>query len=118
MVIEVLSGLFQRDVDLGLLFDFKVGTSSLVVSHLYFPKNMLILGEVTLDNISVIKYILWVFEVALGLQVNFVKISLAEVNVDFDFLVLAGGFLYCKLDTHLFKYLSLMIGFNPRQVVN
>jgi len=57
------------------------GGSTVVVSHLQFPNDTLILGEKTWANIRSMQAMLLLFQAMSGLKVNFAQIQLVGVNV-------------------------------------
>lgn len=82
LVVEGLSGLISRVVEMHLLSSVRVGSPELVISHLQYAKDTIILEDANVDKFLIIKAILRGFELPLGLRVNFVKISLIGVNSD------------------------------------
>lgn len=73
---EDLSGLVVRVEELYLHSVFKIGSSGLVVSHLQYADDTLLVTKPSLDNLWCIKAILRSFEKDFGLRVNFLKSSL------------------------------------------
>lgn len=117
LVVEGLSCLFRKAVELGLFVDFTVGASDLVISYLHYTNDTIIVAYPTVDNIWTIKAILRGFELASGLQVNFSKSSLIGVKVDHAFLENVGYFLHCRIETLPFKYLGIAVGVIPSREV-
>lgn len=72
-VAEGLSGLISRTVELHLLLGVIVESSELVVSHLQYTDDTIILVDSTVVNLWTIKAILHGFELASGLRVNFIN---------------------------------------------
>lgn len=102
-------------MDLRLFLGFKVGSSELVVSHIYYADYTIILVDASLENIWSINIILHGFELASDLQVKLSKSSLIGVNYGPVFLDLACEFLHCKWEFISFKCLVLPVGENPYQ---
>jgi len=69
----------------------------LCISHLQFNDDTMILREKSWANIRGLKVILMLFEIILGLKVNFNKILLVGVNVDDSWLVEILVVLNCKI---------------------
>jgi len=70
---------------------YKVGASDpMVVSHLQFADDTLILGEKSWANIRAMRAVLLLFEVLSGLKVNFSKSQLVGVNVPSSWLAEAA----------------------------
>jgi hypothetical protein len=96
---------------------YQVGSSeSVVVSHLQFADDTLILGEKSWANIRAMRATLLLFEALSGLKVNFSKSQLVGVNVHDSWLSEAAMVLNCKMGSIPFVYLGLPIGGNPRRL--
>jgi hypothetical protein len=93
------------------------GNDSVVVSHLQFADDTLILGEKSWANIRVMRAVLFLFEALSGLKVNFSKSQLVGVNVPASWLSEAAMVLNCKVGSIPFVYLGLPIGGNARRLV-
>ncbi|XP_050920100.1 uncharacterized protein LOC127137710 [Lathyrus oleraceus] len=113
LVVEGLSGLISREVDLNLFSGVRVGSFDLVVSHLQYVDDTAILADDSIDNLWIIKAILCGFELASGFRVNFAKSSLIGVKSDQDFLDLVCEFLHLKQESLPFQYPGLPVGANP-----
>lgn len=109
-----LSDLISMAVEMHLLLGVIAGSSDLMVSHLQYADDMIILANTTIDNLWTIKASLCGFKLALGPRVNFSKSSLIRVNPNHAFLELACEFLHYKKESVPFKYLVLQIRTNPR----
>lgn len=107
-----LSGLINRATNLNLISGFIVGFSNLEVSHLQYADDTLIFVEPSVEALWTIKAILRVFELSLGLGVNFHKSSLIGINVDPYFPQQIEEFLHCKIESLPFRYLRLPVGAN------
>lgn len=59
-----------------------MGEAGFQISHLQLADNTLIVDEKYVHNVWAIKYILQLFEMILGLKVNFHKSQLLRVNVE------------------------------------
>jgi hypothetical protein len=65
-----------------LIEGYKVGTNnSMVVSHLQFPDDTLLLGVKSWANVRALRAVLLLFEEMFGLKVNFHKTLLVGVNI-------------------------------------
>jgi len=84
----------------------------LVVSHLQFADDTLILGEKSWANIRAMRAVLLLFEALSGLNVNFSKSQLVGVNVSSSWLAEAALVLNCNVGSLPFVYLGLPIGGN------
>ena len=93
-----------------------VVTRWVVVSHLHFADDTLILGEKTWANIRSMRVALLLFQAMFGLKVNFAKSQLVGMNVPVSWLSEAALVLNCKVGTIPFVYLGLPIGGNVRRL--
>jgi hypothetical protein len=108
--------LTKEMLDKGLFYSsFKVGNTSLSVSHLQYADDTLFIGEASMGNLWSLKAILRSFELASGLKVNFSKSSIIGVNVSTEFLGVAERFLHYKIGSVPFTYLGLPVGANHRK---
>jgi len=100
-----------------LFTGYKVGSrDNMVVSHLQFADDTLILGEKSWANIRSMRAILLLFEELSGLKVNFSKSMLVGVNVTGSWLSEAAVVLNCKVGYIPFLYLGMPIGGNARRL--
>ncbi|GAU10246.1 hypothetical protein TSUD_418780 [Trifolium subterraneum] len=116
LVVEGLSGVMRRAVDMNLFKGFSMGRNHVVIFHLQYADDTLCIGEASVENLWTIKAILRGFEMASGLKVNFWKSGLIGVNVHPTFMEMACTFLNCRLSSLPFKYLGLPIGANPKNM--
>jgi len=103
--------------DNNLFTGYTVGSSEpVVVSHIQFADDTLILGTKSWANIRAMRAVLVLFENLSGLKVNFSKSQLVEVNVTISWLSEAAMVLSCKVGSVPFVYLGLPIGCNVRRL--
>ena len=96
-----------------LFIGYQMGSHDpVVVSHLQFAEDTLILCEKSWANIIAIQAILLLFEDLSGLKVNFSKSLLVGVNVHGSWLSEDASILNCKVGVTPFMYLGLLIGGN------
>lgn len=88
----------------------------MVVSHLQFADDTLILCDKSWVNIRAMRAILLLFEALSGLKVNFTKSHLMGVNVPSSWLAEAALVMTCKVGTIPFLYLGMPIGGNVRRL--
>jgi hypothetical protein len=100
-----------------LFTGYKVGRSDpVVVSHLQFADDTLILSEKSWANVRDISVMLILFEALFGLKVNFSKSQLIGVNVAVSWLMEATLLMNCRVGSLPFVYLGLPIGGNVRRL--
>ncbi|GAU22997.1 hypothetical protein TSUD_98260 [Trifolium subterraneum] len=96
---------------------YSIGTvSPVVVSHLQFADDTLLLGVRSWANVRALWAVLMLFEVVSGLRVNFNKSMLVGVNIADSWLIEAASVLGCRVGTMTFMYLGLPIGGDPRRL--
>jgi hypothetical protein len=108
--------LMRRVVEEGKFRGYKFDKGEDQLTHLQYADNSLIVGDKKWLNIKIIKANLLLFEVMLGLKVNFHKSVLMGVNISQRWVEKVSKFLNCKIGCTLFKYLGLPIGANPRRL--
>ncbi|XP_024628603.1 uncharacterized protein [Medicago truncatula] len=89
---------------------------SVVVSHLQFADDTLLLGHKSWANVRALRATLLLFESMSGLKVNFNKSLLVGINISDSCLSDAASMLCCKVGTVPFMYLGLPIGGNPQRL--
>jgi mannosylglycoprotein endo-beta-mannosidase len=96
---------------------YSVGTiSPIVVSHLLFADDTLLMGVNSWVNIRALLAVLVLFEAVSGLKVNFHKSMLLGVNVAESWLSEAAVVLGCSVGKIPFLYLGLPIGGDSRRL--
>lgn len=99
------------------LLGFGVGISNqVVVSHLQFADDTLLLGEQSWANVRALRAILSLFAGMSGLKVNFHKSLLVGFNIAESWLNKAASILNCKVGKVPFVYLGHPIGGDPRML--
>ncbi|RHN56553.1 putative reverse transcriptase zinc-binding domain-containing protein [Medicago truncatula] len=104
-------------VDNQLFTGYSVGVANpVVVSHLQFADDTLLLGHKSWANVRALRATLAIFELMSGLKVNFNKSLLMGINISDSWLSEAASVLSCKVGKIPFLYLGLPIGGNPRRL--
>jgi len=93
------------------------GANPMVVSHLQFADDTLLIGEKSWGNVRALQAALVLFEAMSGLKVNFRKSSLVGVNIHDSWLTEAAPVLGCRVGRMPFLYLGLPIGGDPRRLL-
>jgi mannosylglycoprotein endo-beta-mannosidase len=93
------------------------GLKVVSVSHLQFTDDTLLLGVKSWENVRALRAVLVLFELMLGLKVNFNKSMLVGVNISDSWLYKVASALRCKVGKIHFLYLGLPIGGDPRRMV-
>ena len=115
---ESLNVLMKALVEANVFTGYRVGGANpVVVSHLQFANDTLLIGNKSWANVRALRAGLVLFEAMSGLKVHFHKISLAGVNINASWLSEAASVLGCIVGKVLFLYLGLPIGGDPRRVL-
>jgi mannosylglycoprotein endo-beta-mannosidase len=93
------------------LTGYSVGCQdAVIVSHLQFADDTLLLGTTSWANVRALSAVLGLFELMSGLKVNFHKSMLVGVNISDSWLTEAvASALRCKVGKNPFLYLGLPI---------
>ncbi|KAK7255667.1 hypothetical protein RIF29_29084 [Crotalaria pallida] len=116
LVAEGLTGMFNEAKMKNLYAPYSVGRDAVPISLLQYADDTIIMGEASMENFMIIKSILWGFELASGLKINFHKSSIFRVNVPHHQMEEASILLHCKVRELPFLYLGLPIAANARSV--
>jgi len=93
------------------------GANSVVLSHLQFANDTLLIGDKSWANVRAMRVGLLLFEAMSGLKVNFHKSSLVGVNIKSSWFSEAAFVLGCKVGKIMFLYLGIPIGGDPRRLL-
>jgi mannosylglycoprotein endo-beta-mannosidase len=112
-----LNVLIEAVVEQNLFTGYSVGDQdSVVVSHLQFADDTLLLGVKSWANVRAMQAVLVLFETMSGLNVNFNKSMLVGVKIFDSWLGEAASVLHCRVGKIHFLYLGLPIGGDPRRL--
>ncbi|WJX94027.1 hypothetical protein P8452_75492 [Trifolium repens] len=101
-----------------LFTGYSIGAQDpVVVSHLQFADDMLLMGVKSWANVRALRAVLALFESMSGLKVNFHKSMLVGVNIPVSWLGEAASVLCCRVGKIPFLYLGLPVGGDPRRLV-
>jgi len=114
---EGLNVMMKSMAQNNLFTGFGFGTSNhVVVSHLQFADDTLLLGEKSWANVRALRAVLSLFAEMSGLKVNLHKSLLVGINIADSWLNEAASILNCKVGKILFVYLGLPIGRDPQRL--
>ncbi|XP_022031847.1 uncharacterized protein LOC110932904 [Helianthus annuus] len=117
-VMEALSCLIDKAMELGIFFGIKLPNDGPVLSHLFFADDALIIGEWNESNAFNIVRILRCFHVCSRLRINLGKSNIYGIGVDLASVGNLAEVVGCKPDSLPFKYLGLKVGANMNRVNN
>nr|GEY59417.1 RNA-directed DNA polymerase, eukaryota [Tanacetum cinerariifolium] len=109
LVMESLHMSFSRVVDVGLFKGVRL-QGSLLISHLFYADDTLVLGEWSDKNLEVIIHTLKCFHLASGLKINIQKCQLLGVGVPRPIMEKAARCIGCDVLQNQFRYLGVMVG--------
>lgn len=114
IMVEGLNITMNVTLNSDLFSSYRIGTySDFRISYLNFDDDTLTLYKKSWENIRSLKITLILFEIILGLKVNFHKNMLVDVNIKDLWLVEASILLNCKIDLTSFLYHGLSIRGSP-----
>lgn len=114
---EGLHILMKAMVENQLFTGYSIGAiNSMVVSHLQFVDDTLLLGNKSWANIRALRATLVISESLLGLKVDFNTSLLAGINIFDSWMAEVALVLSYKVGKVPFMYLGLPIGSNPRRL--
>ncbi|MFS7958315.1 putative RNA-directed DNA polymerase [Helianthus anomalus] len=114
VVMEALSCLFNKACEVKVFQGTHLPDIDLLVSHLFYTDDAMIMGERSKDNIVNVIRILRCFHACSGLKINLNKSSIFGIGTIEDM----ANWIGCKVDSISFKYLGLMIGANMNRINN
>lgn len=116
-MVEGLNGLMKKVMQINQFSGVKIGSKNEVeVSILQFADDTLLLGEASVQNVTTMKSVLRLFELASRQKVNFLKSSCGGVAIQGDLLRNYISMLNGRSMKLPFSYLGLIVGGNPRRV--
>ena len=118
LVAEGLNVMMKARVGNNIFTRYSVGAhASMVVSHLQFADDTLLVGVKSWANVCALRDVLLLFEAMSGLKVNYHKSMLVGVNVSDTWLNEAASVLSCKVGKAPFVFLGLLIGGDLRRLL-
>jgi len=115
---EGLNVMMKSMVAHNLFNGFGVGSkNSVVVSHLQFADDTLLLGDKSWANVRALRAVMSLFAAMSSLKVNFHTILLVSVNISDSWLYETSFILNCRVGKVSFVYLGLSIGGDPRRLM-
>jgi len=116
IVVEGLIGAVRQVVDKDMLQSVEVGTRRVKVNMLHYADDTLFFCKDSIQNIMVIKSLLFCFEMASGLKVNFPKSILGGMGITQSQMSMHASMLNCVIKNTPFTYLGMEVGGNHRRV--
>jgi hypothetical protein len=112
LVMEVLSKLFQKTKEAGLIWGFltgSIGGSEVCISHLLFADDTIVFCDAVPEQVLNIRKVLSCFEAVTGLRVNLNKSEMVPVGV-VDGMSTLADLLCCRTGTLPMLYLGMPLG--------
>ncbi|KAM0018703.1 putative RNA-directed DNA polymerase [Helianthus debilis subsp. tardiflorus] len=118
IVMEALSRVFDKAIAIGEIEGIKVGKNDLVVSHLFYADDALIMGKWCRENVENTARVLRCFHLCSGLKINIHKSSLIGVGVNDSAVETMTKVLGCRMGMVPFDYLGIKVGANMNREHN
>ena len=112
LVMEVLSKLFQKTKEAGLIWGFltgSIGGSEVRISHLLFADDTIVFCDAVPEQVLHIRKVLSCFKAVTGLRVNLNKSEMVPVSV-VDGMSTLADLLCCRTGTLPMLYLGMPLG--------
>ncbi|KAJ0483299.1 putative RNA-directed DNA polymerase [Helianthus annuus] len=116
LVLEALSIVMKRAVDVGLFRGVKLLKDGPVLSHFCYADDVIFIGEWDMDNVKNLNRILRCFSLSSGLKINLSKSCLLGIGVDENRVIDMADVVKCKSGKLPFTYLGVPIGENMKKV--
>lgn len=108
--------MMREDCEKNIFESYKVGMKKIDISLLQYADDTIFVGDMTINNVMVVKSILRWFELVSELKVNFHKSRFEGIGVEKEVVDRYSNILNCKVLSFLFVYLGIPIGANTRKV--
>ncbi|GKC37450.1 putative RNA-directed DNA polymerase, eukaryota, reverse transcriptase zinc-binding domain protein [Tanacetum coccineum] len=121
ILVNAMEGLhvaIEDVVDHGLFRALRVGSEEVLISHLFYADDAMLMGEWNEENITNLIVILDCFFLISGLKINLYKSKLYGVGVPMQDIENRAVITRCSSATIPFKYLGLPVGNNMNRSSN
>ncbi|XP_022015087.1 uncharacterized protein LOC110914609 [Helianthus annuus] len=118
VVMEALSGMIKKACLVGAFDGVRLPNQGLVLSHLLYADDGMIMGEWLDFNFDNLKRILRIFYLCSGLKINIHKSVVYGVGVTDEVVNVKASLLGCKAGALPFVYLGIKVGANTNRVNN
>ncbi|GKB95065.1 RNA-directed DNA polymerase, eukaryota [Tanacetum coccineum] len=115
LVMESLHLSFSRVIDAGIFTGVRIDPS-IMISHLFYEDDAVLIGEWSQDNLKGIMHMLRCFSLLSGLSINIKKSHLLGVGIPSSQVLEAATSMGCSVMKAPFKYLVVTIGGNTSLV--
>lgn len=109
-----MSSLLERASSNGLLEGFVDALDKIQIFHLQFADDTILFCQDNNYMINNLVTSIEIFEVALGLKVNWEKSAISGINLEVSRIVSLASRLNCKVEHLPIKYLGLPLGEHPQ----
>lgn len=115
VVVECFSRLMSLASEKGFFKAAEIDRDKVLVSHLQFVDDTILMGEGGVEDVKALKRILVLFEMLSGLKINFSKCNIYGVNMDSGHLSAMADILGCSVGSFPFTYLGIKMGFRHKR---
>ncbi|KAI3775666.1 hypothetical protein L1987_45415 [Smallanthus sonchifolius] len=116
IVMEALSCMLRRACDTGSFHGVCLPNGGLIVSHLLYADDAMVMGEWSQYNFKALKRILRIFHLCSGLRINLHKSSLFGLGKNMEDVVIQASDMGCRSGETPFKYLGILVGANMSRI--
>lgn len=117
LISEGMVGLVSKAKSSGLFKGIKCGEHC-EFEVLQFADDTILMGECSWQNLWALKAVFRGYELVTSLKVNFYKSNIYGLNTADSFFEAGEDFLSCCSDKISFKFMDIVVGFNPKRVAS
>ncbi|KAJ0535620.1 putative RNA-directed DNA polymerase [Helianthus annuus] len=118
IVMEALAGMMRKACEVGSFSGVRLPSSGLVLSHLLYADDAMIMGEWSSSNFDTLRRLLRAFHLCSGLRINIHKSTLFGVGKGMDEISDMARSLGCCSGVTPFRYLGITVGANMGRINN
>nr|XP_043639835.1 uncharacterized protein LOC122610949 [Erigeron canadensis] len=118
MVMEAFPVMLNRALAFSIIKGVDIGNDGLLLSHMLYADDYVLVGEWESDNLKNITGILRVFNLCSGLKIHLGKSNLFGIGVDETEVTDMARVVNCSTGFLPFKHLGIWIGANMNKVAN
>ncbi|XP_039141329.1 uncharacterized protein LOC120278666 [Dioscorea cayenensis subsp. rotundata] len=109
LVVDVLSSMFNHALSTGILHGIPIGDSGIKMCHLQYANDLLVMSTGGVEDLRIIKLILYVFEGLSGLAINSEKTCLYSSQKNMEPQASLAKTLHCSVGVLRLTYLGIPI---------
>lgn len=118
IVMEAFAGMMRKACEVGTFEGIRLPNGGLVLSHLLYADDAMIMGEWSPINFNSLRRLLRVFHLCSGLRINIQKSTLFGIGKGLDEVSVMASSLGCCSGVTPFTYLGISVGANMSRINN